>query len=174
MKIFIKTCCLFILCLSFKVAKAQSEQSEPTKQDALDFLNKVAKEYPAKYHTDESSNPVPSTAVFTLDGCVLTKTVSFSYITTGARGVADFRYITTINLASVYYSDLIIKQSVQDDIYAEQIVKFFKSNGKERTDMSSDKSFNWDQLNILGEIDDESTQFKDSHYYERLWSAVVF
>jgi hypothetical protein len=179
MKNFYTALSILLLCFVINISKAQTDQSAPTKQDALDFINKVLKEFPGTESTNSGDgSTVFPTITATLDGCHLTFKSDFSFPNTGDNTTWVASRITIINLSSVYTTDNTNLNSATDG----DIIRFYnahtvKPNGKVNWSgpphQDSIASFWIGELLFRSHIE-EPAQFKDQHYDDRFTKAVMF
>jgi hypothetical protein len=188
---------LLIFLFNCFTAKAQTDPSAPTQQDAIDFLNKAAKECGCFGSTVTYGTIKGMT--YSLQGCMLI--IVMDYEQDAANGYnGDYNEIEIqekINLSLVYlkheslyftakngvsYPDgasiINIISNNKGDIYNHYYCQDYKSNGKKRTDpniyekIPNDYSFleTFDQNGLCG----KSSIFESQHYADRIFKALDF
>jgi len=164
---------LFILMLTNSLVKAQTDQSTPTKEDAVSFLNKLIKTYP-KF---EDIN-------LTLDGCVLK-------ITNNKRSYNQYerkpdtqmdKEVISIDLSSVYFYnvgtiDFQLRPSYSNSIIENnhhEVLSYENSKVRSTYD-EIPKSLSFIKvLDLLKNINEMPDDFRDKDYTNRYLKAFVF
>ena len=165
----------FICFLTAASVKAQTGQSEPTKEDALNFMNPVAGQYPCCEPLQNEE--LRHTTTVRLDGCTLTIDAESFY----KKYIFLIRMV--IDLSSVHFVDADDNNGYQAGIMANHpgAIYNYQLNKKHESDKYIEDRNNrldsWspvDRCPFDFGLNYNDGVFKDNNYEERYRKAFVF
>lgn len=150
-----------------------------TKQDAVDFINKVINEFPATPSGDNSYKDFKETA--TLDGCNLIVNKSYLY-TNYNGGLTGWQDSIVFNLAASSYNETETYSYIPGVLIHTQVE--YKKNGKiDEKETEKDRKRGWDNTEpftegniyvLLNTIDHDKDEFEKKDYVNRFSKAFTF
>jgi len=186
-------CLLLLVITSYKGYGQTNPADAPTKQDALDFINKVLTAYPPLQYTDDMSQKIIAHMTATMDGCKLILTSNWNSPPSPNLGFSSdcTSYTTTvdiIDLSSVYYTDgHAFKSNANGDIVNIYHNEVRKANGKIKWSTSDPKYYPGGDnhhiatgiaidnvINGAREQAERDPAYINNHYDDRIFKAMLF